>query len=297
MSKRSVLAAPQPRDGPPKDSSEKGRQKKVGKSYTIGLNSTKAAVNQWLVESAVSLFCPSLEDRPLSRVLEKLSRFSCVVFDMDHTISSQHCGSGLPLADLPHYINAASWDFILLADALAAKGVKLAVATGSDAAEYDLPGHSRQTHICGEDLVAALLHHVCKPATLKSFDIFVGYDDRLQPEDADKGEREGPVGRRMDGKRHHMRRIAAHYGCAPSGMVLFDDVLGNLENEDGWHGIHVRERAEGLRFEDIFCDGGGGGEPDESKGEISNPPLLWALLLETSSLQTLRSFHQVSLSR
>ena len=75
-----------------------------------------------------------------------------VVWDMDHTMSNQHCGAGLPRTALDSYLDAVSPDFVRLVKALVACPVRrfrLAVATGSDEAEYELEGQSRETHILG----------------------------------------------------------------------------------------------------------------------------------------------------
>ena len=61
-----------------------------------------------------------------------------------------HCGEGIRKTEQEKYIRAASADFVALASALSLEPqFRLAVATGSDPAEYDLPGQSRETHILG----------------------------------------------------------------------------------------------------------------------------------------------------
>mmetsp|Transcript_127141 Transcript_127141/g.283420 ORF Transcript_127141/g.283420 Transcript_127141/m.283420 type:complete len:216 (+) Transcript_127141:116-763(+) len=169
------------------------------------------------------------------------SGLEVVVFDMDHTMSGMHCGSGLPIDQCHTYIEATSADFAEAARALhRIPGLHLAVATGSDPCEYDIEGQSRETHILGPDLAEAVIRYHC-PEALPGFEIMVGYDWRLHGERSEE-----------KGKRYHMQKIAAHYGVAFSRMLLIDDTPSNLENEDGWHGVLVRDASKGFRFEDCL---------------------------------------------
>ena len=168
-----------------------------------------------------------------------------VVFDMDHTMSGGHCGTGQLASSLHEYVGKTSADFVAFARALAAAGIKLAVATGSDALEYDLPGQSSETHLCGGDLARSVIEMKC-PDLLEKFEILIGFDHRLHHD---------KMGPEYKGKRHHMRLIASHYKCNFSNMVLFDDTRKNLENEDGWYGVLVHNPHLGFRFEDLTrCD-------------------------------------------
>ena len=85
-------------------------------------------------------------DQDLISFLKK-NGIRCIVFDMDHTISSEHCGQeGIRKTEQDKYIRAASADFVALASALSLEPqFRLAIATGSDPSEYDLPGQSRET--------------------------------------------------------------------------------------------------------------------------------------------------------
>jgi hypothetical protein len=215
-----------------------------------------------------------------------------VVWDMDHTMSAMHCGDGLALSELDAYVGAASDDFVALSRALAfyRPEFQQAVATGSDPAEYELPGHSRCSHILGPDLARAIIRRRCcsggryvKPdgaavaATsaaanadaaadvLQSFGIMVGFDYRLH-------ERSFPGAESVNrkGKRHHMRRIAQHYGCAFEQMLLLDDSPSSLENEDGWAGVRVRDRKVGFRFSDLL---GEDWDPLEGLGRAPSVPI------------------------
>ena len=110
----------------------------------------------------------------------------------------------------------------------------------SDPEEYNLPGHSRETHILGPDLATALITHHC-PAAFDMFGIMVGYDCRLHAVDNENN---------RNGKRHHMRLIQQHYQVPFHKIVLFDDSACSLVNEDGWTGIQVNGMT-GFKFLDI----------------------------------------------
>lgn len=171
------------------------------------------------------------------------SGIDVVVFDMDLTMGSGHCGDGLKLEELASYISGASPDFVEAVRALSGiPSIRLAVATNSDPAEYDLQGQSCQTHILGPDLATALLRHWC-PEAVQKFEIMVGFDHDLH--------KDVPV---LLGKSWHMRRIAEHYKVDFSRMVLIDDTASRLENSDGWRGVLVRDQKIGFQFEDCFED-------------------------------------------
>ena len=173
----------------------------------------------------------------------KTKGIRCVVFDMDHTMSACHCGAGLPRTGLQNYIRSVSSDFVALASTLASEeepGFQLAVATGSDPAEYDLPGQSRDTHILGPDLATAVIEQTCPSHVLPKFKIMVGYDYRLH----------GKVPTQK-GKRHHMREISKFYGVPFEQMIIIDDSMSSLKNEDGWHGMLVHKRDAGFTRSDV----------------------------------------------
>ncbi|CAK9068405.1 Hypothetical protein SCF082_LOCUS34450, partial [Durusdinium trenchii] len=160
-----------------------------------------------------------------------------VVFDMDLTMGGGHCGEGILKEDAGAYIAKASPDFVEALRALVALDFKLAVATNSDPAEYDLPGQSRESHILGPDLATALIKYWCREA-LPKFEVMVGFDPDLHDDP------------RLLGKSHHMRIIAEHYQVPFEEMLLIDDSARNLRNTDGWQGLLVREPKVGFRFED-----------------------------------------------
>lgn len=105
--------------------------------------------------------------------------------------------------------------------------------------EYDLPGQSKETHLLGPDLASELINRWC-PEALPRFEIMVGHDPRLHPEEP-----------KLPGKSVAMRRIAAHYGVASERMLLIDDSKFQLETADGWHGLHVRGKT-GFSFDDCL---------------------------------------------
>jgi NTP pyrophosphatase (non-canonical NTP hydrolase) len=171
----------------------------------------------------------------------KRKKIKCVVFDMDHTMSACHCGEGLPNAEKAKYIGAVSVDFVTLVSALALEpSFRLAVATGSDPLEYNLPGQSQLTHLLGPDLAKALIAQTCPKYVLPKFQIMVGYDYRLH----------GKVTTEK-GKRYHMRKISKFYNIPFKQMLIIDDSTSSLKNEDGWHGMLVHDRNVGFTRFDI----------------------------------------------
>ena len=56
--------------------------------------------------------------------------FEVVVFDMDRTMSSFHCGSGLKKEEMHDFIANASGDFVTALEGLKTVNFKCAVATG-----------------------------------------------------------------------------------------------------------------------------------------------------------------------
>lgn len=176
----------------------------------------------------------------------KANGFKIIVFDMDCTMSTSHCGPGLLREHLDDYISNTSSDFIHLLHRISKQNeIRCAVATGSDPVEYGMPGQSTETHILGPDLATAVISAHC-PDALSLFEIMVGYDYRLHDVESD----ESCDFENREGKRHHMRLIKNHYKVEHHEMVLFDDAKSSLINEDGWVGVKVNKKY-GFRFSDV----------------------------------------------
>jgi len=177
-----------------------------------------------------------------------------VVWDMDRTMSSGHCGTGLPLEKLSEYVQGCSVDFIatmrqmFIENQKLPGSFKLAVATGSDPLEYDLPGQSRASHILGPDLATEVIRTHC-PEILPTFEIMIGYDCRLHHREVN----ETAEGQQLnvEGKRHHMRVIQDFYQVPFERMLLIDDANSSLVNEDGWKGWKVNGTL-GFSFNDFL---------------------------------------------
>eukprot|EP00008_Paramoeba_atlantica_P008033 CAMPEP_0201497300 /NCGR_PEP_ID=MMETSP0151_2-20130828/64773_1 /ASSEMBLY_ACC=CAM_ASM_000257 /TAXON_ID=200890 /ORGANISM="Paramoeba atlantica, Strain 621/1 / CCAP 1560/9" /LENGTH=198 /DNA_ID=CAMNT_0047887859 /DNA_START=24 /DNA_END=620 /DNA_ORIENTATION=+ len=173
----------------------------------------------------------------------KKKNVKIVTFDMDRTMSSSHCGSGLLRSELQTYISSASHDFQVLAKRLHHHGLRMAVATGSDPVEYEIKGQSRETHILGPDLATALITSTI-PETLPTFGIMVGHDPRLHSDVQS-----------FSGKSFHMRKIQEFYRVSFEEMILIDDYAPALINDDGWIGVRVLDPLVGFRLADLnsFC--------------------------------------------
>ncbi len=63
------------------------------------------------------------EEVSLCLELLRTQKIKVVVFDMDHTMSASHCGTGQPLSKLDEYVDNVSVDFVHLAKELASRFV------------------------------------------------------------------------------------------------------------------------------------------------------------------------------
>lgn len=171
--------------------------------------------------------------------LEK-RKVKVVVFEVDGVMSCGSSPRGVPTHYLDEYLEDASTDFIEAVGVLTKKGFHLAVATKADPSDYKKLGVSTETHLIGADLAKVLLSRRC-PGVLSRFGIMVGFDPKSH---GNKSEELG--------KRHHLRQIAEHYRVRSNEMVLFDCCQQDLENEDGWIGVLVRDKKLGFQYEDCL---------------------------------------------
>ena len=162
------------------------------------------------------------------------SRFSVIVFDMDQCMVAAHSRGRLRRSQLASFTSRLSADFAVLATACAAAGLRLAVATHSDEAEYGWL-RPRTDFIIGDELV----HAVLRAAGLPESNFFIqAYNPRARGTHRDAA---------MQNKKLHIRNISAHYGVAPEACLLLDDDEGNVSNTDGAFSAIRIDAAKGLR--------------------------------------------------
>ena len=160
--------------------------------------------------------------------------FQVVAFDMDQCMVASHSWGSLQRSQLDGFTSKITADFVLLAQACAAAGIKLAVATHSDAAEYSAL-RPKERHRIGEELARKCI----SAAGLRQEDFFV-----FSYNPAARGMQQDAT---LSFKKLHMRSIAAHYGVAEDACLLLDDDEGNVNNTGGkFSAIKVDPRL-GLR--------------------------------------------------
>jgi len=161
-----------------------------------------------------------------------------VVFDVEHVMSAAACHDGIARYELADFLAKTSQDLVPALRALAQSGFKLAVASSSEAPPQ--PSGSQRPaddRLYGADLARALLAERC-PDLLPCFVALVGHDP--------------PRHGGLVGKRHHMRSIAQMSGVPFRDMLLVGASARDLENEDGWLGVAVRDVREGFQFDDVL---------------------------------------------
>jgi len=172
------------------------------------------------------------DDRDLELVADAIAkRVRCVAFDMDQCLVAQHSRGRLRKDELGGFLSRVTPDFVKMCPLLHARGVKLAVCTHSDTAEYNL-FVKPETHVLGEHLVAEVLRATV-PDLAESFFV-VAYNPQVRYNLL------LPLFPRMIGKQHHMRECVKHYGLGGVGEVmLFDDDDVNVGVTEGCIALKV----------------------------------------------------------
>jgi hypothetical protein len=166
-------------------------------------------------------------DQDLERCMELLQEHSIrlVVFDMDQTAVGAHSRGRLERTELSKFLDHATPGFLSLVPRLHEKGIGMAIATHSDAAEFGQEDEQVQpaTHILGEELARALVDRHFSSDISQAFFI-VAYNPRHR---GLEGELEH---NRI--KRYHMRMLHNYFeqvqGGAgapePAETLFFDDL-------------------------------------------------------------------------
>lgn len=178
------------------------------------------------------------EDQLVSWLRER--NIMVVVFDVDHVMSAENSGDGLVLHEVEDYLRSASQDFVHISQVLASSGFRLAVATRADPELYNRAGRSKDTHLIGVDIARTLIARRC-PNVLKKIDATIGYDPKLHGNQKHEA-----------GKRYHMRHLQNYFNVPFKTMLLITASKNDLVNEDGWIGILVQDKKQGLQFDDIL---------------------------------------------
>jgi acetyl esterase/lipase len=165
-----------------------------------------------------------------------------VIFDMDQCMVAMHSMGRLRRDNFHVFVSKTSNDFIIFARALHSAGVKLAVATHSDSAEYNALLRPRTQYIIGEELVEKLLEAVL-PEISEYFKM-VAYNPTVQ------GDRKAENGH----KKKHVREISTFYGVKQSECILFDDDEGNVKDTDNLFKAFAVDRSQGFRLNSILVN-------------------------------------------
>ena len=186
----------------------------------------------------------------IQNCIDILRQMSCkvVAFDMDQTAVAMHSRGRLRRDNLVDYMDKAVPPFVQLVPALHAAGFSLAIATHSDEAEFDSTAAdiTRGTHIMGNELVTALLHHHFPKDIVSAFCI-VAYNPRVRGQiDSEENKI----------KRYHMRQLLEHFDDVDdvSHIVFFDDVpavVQDCRDHCGVQAVQVDNPAAGLQWTDI----------------------------------------------
>ena len=143
-----------------------------------------------------------------------------VAFDMDQCLVAQHSRGSLQRKHLSDYTSKVTVDFLVAVTTFARRGLFLAVATHSDAAEYN-ENRSESEYIIGNELVERVLETAVPE--LKALFHVVAYNPTARKDDKYENR----------GKKKHIREIAARYNVEMSKVILFDDDIRNIETADG----------------------------------------------------------------
>jgi acetyl esterase/lipase len=165
-----------------------------------------------------------------------------VIFDMDQCMVAMHSMGRLRRDNFLVFVSKTSDDFIIFARALHLAGVKLAVATHSDSAEYNALLRPRTEYIIGEELVEKLLEAVL-PEISDYFKI-VAYNPTVQ------GDKKAENGH----KKKHVREISFFYGVKRSECILFDDDEGNVKDTDNLFKAFAVHRSQGFRLNSVLVN-------------------------------------------
>eukprot|EP01006_Ploeotia_vitrea_P060160 TRINITY_DN75401_c0_g1_i1.p1 TRINITY_DN75401_c0_g1~~TRINITY_DN75401_c0_g1_i1.p1 ORF type:complete len:193 (+),score=12.56 TRINITY_DN75401_c0_g1_i1:29-607(+) len=182
-------------------------------------------------------------DPLLEELLQRIQHLGVkvVVFDMDRTICTKHSRGKLQRTELPNFLQSIVQVFRPMVLELHNRGIKLAIATHSDAAEHNPP---KPEMIIGDELVAAVLQHSV-PEVQEHFYV-VAWNAKARtgfPEEEGKG------------KIYHMHRIAEHYSIDKAdlgSLLLFDDLDSNVKETDGFLTCKVHDEHEAFNLHDAL---------------------------------------------
>ena len=166
-----------------------------------------------------------------------------VAFDMDQTAVSQHSRGRLKREDLNQYLDQATPDFLALVPLLYSRGLKLAIATHSDEAEFG--GEVQpETHILGEELARALVQKHFSPQIASAFHL-IAYNPRHH---GSEGQQES---NRI--KRYHMRKLIEYFQVLPHEVLFLDDTKGVVDDCIETCGVKtiLVDAAKGFQINDL----------------------------------------------
>jgi len=172
------------------------------------------------------------EDGDVAAIADAIAkRVQCVAFDMDQCLVAQHSRGRLSKENLSGFLSRVTPDFVKLVPELDRRGVKLAVCTHSDKAEYNA-FVKPETHVLGEDLVEEVLRASVPQQAARFF--VVAYNPQVRYNLL------LPFFPHMIGKKLHVRECVKHYGLSgPASVMLFDDDDVNVGVTEGCVALKV----------------------------------------------------------
>jgi hypothetical protein len=188
---------------------------------------------------------PKKDDNAVVALLKKHG-IQVVIFDMDQTAVACHSQGRLLRSALPDYLRHTTLAFQRFVPLLYHHGMHLAMATHSDASEYNDDEIRVETHIVGDELARAVVQHCCRndESMMLAFCI-VAYNPRCHADGHDELHRV---------KRYHMQVIQNRFGVKPHEMLLLDDTEEAIEDCRTYCGVHsvLIDATKRLQENDLF---------------------------------------------
>ena len=166
-----------------------------------------------------------------------------VCFDMDRCAVNQHSFGRLERGKKElQFVKNATKDFVGVVPRLLEAGLNVAITTHSDESEYISNNRPREKYIIGKDLVESLLHFHFPPSLVEKIFIYA-WKPSVHGDNAFENQH----------KKKHIREAARYFGHPIKHCILFDDLIRNTRNTEGWFSWLV-DKATGFSIDVIQWD-------------------------------------------